>query len=595
MAAQNNTNSTDSLSSAGSSGGAADNINLYDRISDIGEYLFITLMTMLGFAGGVLARLFRWLGGMLAKLGGFLWRGLKKAGAFVAAPFQRYGKAIRIGGREITGAFEEKGFLAALGRGVIVVGRILFGKRGVAVTLCNYILPIASFFFLFNFITYANNTTYALALMVNGDLIGYINDENTFTEAEKIVQQRINYMDNSHNAVSFEASYQLERVGYQSTLTKYQLADKLLSQIDAQVVEGYGMYIGSSFYGVLESRDRVEATLESLLDVYRTGTPGETVEFESEITFSPGLYLADTIVKEDSIIRLITSKKSVAAYYTAEEGDSPYYIASKLDMTMEEMAVLNPGFSEDTMVYVGDKFLINQEEPFLAVTVTRTESYDEYTNYDTVYVDDSTRYEGGTTITQEGEYGVDAVTANVSYINGIEVRRKVISRVTTKEPVEQIIAVGTKPRPSSASVQQNVAVGQMYWPVGGYDGGAISETMYGYGGYYGHSGIDICAPYGTPIYAAESGTVVLSQWYYGYGYCIMIQHASGLKTVYGHCSALHVSVGETVTQGQQIADVGATGEAYGNHLHFEVRINDIPVYPLDYLPWHKRQPGCVEY
>ncbi|MGN1119086.1 MAG: peptidoglycan DD-metalloendopeptidase family protein, partial [Oscillospiraceae bacterium] len=423
----------------------------------------------------------------------------------------------------------------------------------------------------------------------------YVNDENTFTEAEKIVRQRINYTDSSQEVISFDPSYQLEMVGYKSMLTKYQLADKLLTSLDAQIVEGYGMYIGDSFYGVLEDKTRVEETLEELLNHYRTGSDSESVAFEQDITFSEGLYLADSVINDSSIIRLITSKKAVAAYYTCVEGDSPYGIASKLAMSIEEIAALNPGFGLDSMIYVGDQILINEEEPFLAVTVTRREVYEENIMYDTVYVDDNTRYEGSSTITQEGVYGTNTVTANVSYINGVEVRRKVLSRVKTADPVDEVIAIGTKPRPSNASVQQNVAAGQMYWPVGGADGGRISEMMYGYGGYYGHSGVDITAPYGTPIYAAESGTVVLAQWYYGYGNCVMIQHDNGLKTVYGHASALHVSVGERVTQGQQIADVGSTGQSTCNHLHFEVRINDVAVFPLDYLPWHQREPGCIEY
>lgn len=569
--------------------------SLFDRISDLGMYFFITLMTAAGFVGGLFVRLFTMAGGLLARLGRRIAKLFGRYGAILAQPFIRYFKAIRMGAKEISGAAREKGVPGGMAAFFRVFGRIVFGKRGLAVTVCNYALPIVSCVFLFNIVSYANSMTYALKLTVNGDLIGYINDETVFTSAEKIVQQRINYMDSNTEVVTFEPSYELEMVGYGSTLTQYQLADKLLSSLDTQIEQGYGMYIGNSFYGCLSDITRVEETLESLLDVYRTGDPSETVQFETPITFEPGLYLTESFVSERSIINQITSKNKVAAYYTAVEGDSPIGICTKLDMTYEELAALNPGFSEETAIFVGDKFLINQEEPFLSVSVTRLEKYEEYTPFETVYYDDSTRYTGASVITQNGEKGVDAVTANVSYVNGVEVRRKILSRVTVKEPVEQKIALGTKERPIGAVVQQNVEAGLMYWPVGGYDGGAISETMYGYGGYYGHSGVDIAAPYGTPIIAAESGTVVLSQWYYGYGYCIMIQHASGLKTVYGHCSALHVKVGEYVTQGQVIADVGATGQATGNHLHFEVRINNNPVYPLSYLPWHKRQPGCVEY
>lgn len=569
--------------------------NIIDKISDIGVYLFMTLMSALGFIGGLLAAFLSLLGHWFVRLGRLLLRCLKWLGGVLARPFIRYGKAFKMGHIEIKNA-REGGFLKAVGAWLRVMGRIIFGKRGIAVTLCNYALPIISCVFLFNIVTYANSMTYALKLNVNGDFIGYINDEAVFTDAEKIVQQRINYMDGNTETVTFAPEYEVEMVGYGSTLTKYQLADKLLVSMNAEIEYGYGMYIDNSFYGALTDKTAVEETLEGLLDVYRTGAEGETVEFESEITFEPGLYLTESIVSENSIIKLITSKRSVAAYYTAAEGDSPSAICSTLGMTYEELAALNPGFSEDTMIYVGDKFLINQEEPFLAVTVTRLESYNVSTMYETIYYDDSTHYVGQYTVTQEGEYGTDWVTANVSYINGVEVRRKELTRITMEEPVEEIIAAGTKALPSNTDVSiQNVAAGQLYWPVGGSDGGAISEMIYGHGGYYGHSGIDIAAPYGTPIYAADSGTVILSQWYYGYGYCIMIQHSNGSVTVYGHCSYLHVGVGEYVTQGQQIADVGQTGEAYGNHLHFEVRVNGVCQNPIDYLPWHQRQAGCVEY
>lgn len=567
-----------------------------EKIDNLGMYLFMTMMTMAGFAGGLLAALLCKLGRLLAKVGRLILSGLKSLGSLLASPFMRYKKLINVSKAEVSRAKSEKGPLGAFFSSFKIAGRVILGKRGLAVTICNYALPVLSCIFLFNIVSYANSMTYALRLSINGDFVGYIDEENVFTDAEKMVQQRINFMDGNTESVSFDPSYELEMVGYGSTLTKYQLADKMLSSLDAQIEYGYGMYIGNAFYGVIPDKEKIEATLDSLLDVYRTDSPNETVAFESSITFEPGLYLSESMVTEDSIIKLITTKKQVAAYYTAVEGDSPYLIADKLDMTMSEVEALNPGFSEYTSVFVGDKFLINQEEPFLAVTVTRLEVFDEYTPYETEYYDDSSRYIGAQVTTRDGEYGVDRVTANISYINGVEVRRKELTRMTVSEPVSKLVAKGTKALPSKlpASIQ-DVEIGQMYWPVGGYDGGAISETMYGYGGYYGHSGVDIAANYGTPIYAAESGKVILAQWYYDYGNAVIIQHNNGIKTLYAHCSYLHVSAGEYVTQGQQIADVGATGRAYGNHLHFEVRVNDVCVYPLTYLPWHKRQPGCVEY
>lgn len=570
-------------------------LSVFSRIESAGEYLFTVFMVMLAAIGGALSRFLTAVGRKLAWAGGKLLILLKRLGGRIAEPFKRYIKVFRIGNGEVRRA-REKGVLPACAAGTRMTGRILFGKRGLIVTLCNWALPVISCVFLFSVVSYANSMTYALRLSVNGDFMGYVTDESVFNDAEKIVQQRITYLDSNTEMFTFDSSYEVEMVGYGSTLTKYQLADKMLSSVDAEISFAYGMYIGNSFYGALESKDRVEQTLESLLDVYREGGE-ETVAFESKITYEPGLYLTESIVSEDSIIKLITTKKTVAAYYTVVEGDSPLGVLSKLDMTEEELAKLNPDFSLESFMQIGDKLLITQEEPFLAVTVTRRETYEEKTDYETEYVDDPTHYQGSSTITRDGEKGVERVTADVSYVNGVETKRKVLNRVTVSEPVSEIIALGTKEIPSgvTAQIPQNRPVGQFIWPVGGSDGGQISEMMYGYGGYYNHGGIDIVAPYGTPIFAAESGTVILAQWYYGYGNCVMIQHDSGIVTVYGHASYLHVYQGQRVTAGELIADVGSTGQSTANHCHFEVRINGVQMNPINYLPWHKRAAWCVEY
>ena len=98
-----------------------------------------------------------------------------------------------------------------------------------------------------------------------------------------------------------------------------------------------------------------------------------------------------------------------------------------------------------------------------------------------------------------------------------------------------------------------------------------------------HNGIDFAAPGGSPILAAQSGTVIAAAYSSTMGNYIMINHGGGVITIYMHASALYVSAGQTVTKGQKIAAVGTTGRSMGNHLHFSVRVNGSYVSPWSYL------------
>ena len=98
-----------------------------------------------------------------------------------------------------------------------------------------------------------------------------------------------------------------------------------------------------------------------------------------------------------------------------------------------------------------------------------------------------------------------------------------------------------------------------------------------------HNGIDFAAPGGSPILAAQSGTVIAAAYSSTMGNYIMINHGGGVITIYMHASALYVSAGQTVTKGQKIAAVGRTGRSTGNHLHFSVRVNGSYVSPWSYL------------
>jgi len=104
-----------------------------------------------------------------------------------------------------------------------------------------------------------------------------------------------------------------------------------------------------------------------------------------------------------------------------------------------------------------------------------------------------------------------------------------------------------------------------------------------YGSRRFHTGIDFGVPIGTPVRAAERGTVLYAGWYGGYGYTVIINHGGGITTLYAHNSRITVGVGQEIQRGQVVAASGSTGLSTGPHVHFEVRVNGQPVDPRRYL------------
>lgn len=130
--------------------------------------------------------------------------------------------------------------------------------------------------------------------------------------------------------------------------------------------------------------------------------------------------------------------------------------------------------------------------------------------------------------------------------------------------------------------------GSIIWPC--YETYVTSQFYYRlhpiFGYYTQHTGIDIACAYGDTIWSAASGTVILAQYYGGYGYCVMVSHGDGLTTLYGHLSVIEVSVGQYVEQGEVIAYSGASGNVTGPHLHFETIVDGERVDPLQFFePW----------
>lgn len=127
------------------------------------------------------------------------------------------------------------------------------------------------------------------------------------------------------------------------------------------------------------------------------------------------------------------------------------------------------------------------------------------------------------------------------------------------------------------------------WPLGGascYISSGYGNRSASISGWSFHGGIDIAGGgiYGKPVYASRGGTVITASWgNRGYGNYVIIDHGDGFVSLYGHCSSLSVSTGQSVSKGQHIANVGSTGNSTGPHLHFEIRYNGAKQNPMNYV------------
>ena len=489
----------------------------------------------------------------------------------MARPFRHLYRAPRL----IAGAYTEGG----VGQAARTLVQGVRNNLYVCKTVVNYALPVIGIFMLHQVVEAGTQVTYALAVEQDGQVIAYVQDESVYTEAQRDLLSRIINTDDEAE-LNLDPVFAVAAVNPEEIADSEKLTDQLIQLSTADIQEAQGLYIDGEFYGAVKTASLIKDVLDDTLAQYTTGAEDETVKFVQDIQLREGLYPTASVVEDEEITELLTSEVQSRKTYTIEQGDSPIMIANKNGLTYSEFKTMNPDIEEECMV--GQEAVISESQPFLSVEVTKTITYDEAIPYETETTKDNTKAKGYSEVTQEGEEGSKTITASVTLINGVEEEREILSETVTKEPVTKMVTEGTKVETVSYaryvpnSYGSGSVSGDFLWPAGS---GYIS-CYYGQGG---HGGLDIASSYGTPIYASMSGTVVVSGWYYNYGKCIVIDHGNGVRTLYGHCSSLYVSVGEYVSQGQNIAAMGSTGYSTGNHLHFEVIVNGGRRNPLNYL------------
>ncbi len=358
------------------------------------------------------------------------------------------------------------------------------------------------------------------------------------------------------------------------TQTNARAVEDALFADTGAMMDAYAISVDGQELGYAQTSQELEEMLDQVAEPYLTE---QTVEhkFTQDVEIFPVELPSNTEFNADTLQTTLSGNKEEAEYVTVERGDTFNSIAEAAGLTGDELEQLNPDV-ESNRLTVGDQLLVKQAVPLLTVETVVTETYEETVQSPVEYVDNPNLYEGTTRLKAAGQDGVEQVKARVTQINGVETQREEVSRTTVQEATTTYMYQGTKEKPSTAST------GTFAWPLSG-----TITSRFGYRDIFGgssfHSGLDIAAPYGTQISAADGGTVTFVGWRGSYGQTVIITHDNGMVTYYAHCSSLLVNTGDKVYQGQAIARVGMTGTATGYHCHFEVRVNGQSVDPENYL------------
>lgn len=356
-----------------------------------------------------------------------------------------------------------------------------------------------------------------------------------------------------------------------TTTFEQDLAEEL-----GQVTYGYSLYIDDELVGSTQYAGALDELLEQIKQMY-VSADTLTVDFVENVRIAEGYVPTESVMNLGTIAELLNSTKAGEVTYTVVKGDTWGQIANNNGMTAAELEALNPGY-DINRIHIGDALTLSNAVPYLTVKVTERQNYIEDINYDVNYVNDSSMYQGDERVISKGTYGSADIVADVTYVNGEEQERTVISSVTLTDPVAETRARGTKVRPTW------YPTGSFRWPCSGR-----ITSYFGYrntgirGATSNHKGIDIACARGTPIYAADGGRVTYAGYKGAMGYVVIIDHNNGYVTYYEHNSSLLVSAGQTVYKGQQIAKAGRSGVASGVHCHFGIQRNGTYVNPLNYL------------
>ncbi|HVI39953.1 MAG TPA: peptidoglycan DD-metalloendopeptidase family protein [Anaerovoracaceae bacterium] len=423
---------------------------------------------------------------------------------------------------------------------------------------------------------FLNMGTDVYKLTIAGQDAGYLSDTEMVPQAIEEIMADLSSKANGveiivdNKAIAWEATdLKAKKVTF---LTDDQLKELILS---ANLCKANVWAVNINGANVVAASTEADANsiLDGVKSHYQTeGSEIVSADFKDSVIVTQAAMNVADIMKADDAVNLIITGTKEPKVYTVQDGDTLWDIAIANGMTPAELADANPGFEPDTLK-IGQQLNLFQVKPYVTVQTKEVVAATEKIDFKTVYESTNSLYKGEVKVKTAGVYGTKEVKTELTKENGIVVTSAQLDSVVTAEPQDQVALKGTK------SIATFAGSGSLSSPLAHIE----VSSAFGSRGGGRHTGVDFRDSKGTPIKAADDGVVIAVTNHGSPGKMIKLSHGNGLETWYEHCDTILVSVGQVVGKGEQIGTVGATGNATGYHLHFEVRKNGVPQNPLNYL------------
>lgn len=422
------------------------------------------------------------------------------------------------------------------------------------------------------------NSYMAYEYSYNGKTLGLVKDKEDVLRITGLVQDALTQENDIQVVIDKQQDIQFKRVGLteDSHIDTSEEVLKRLTYMGDINVEAYTITVNGKRTAVVDSEEKAKGVLRDIKSEFSSPSGDTVVEaanFMEDIEIRRVNAKLKDVQNAESAKNLLKTGGTVEKEHIVSAGETLDELAKQYSTTEREIKEMNPEVDEKRLK-VGSTITLKEKEPMVTLKTSELVTYTEPIEFEVKEKKSDKIYEGDKKIEARGKEGKREITARVVRENGKESAKVPLVTKIEKDPVTEVVLVGTKERPPT------IGSGEYIYPVENYR----LSSPFGYRWGRNHNGIDLAVPEGTKVVASDGGTVTFAGYKGTFGYLVIIDHQNGAETYYAHNSKLIVKAGDKVYQGQQIAESGNTGRSTGPHSHFEIRQKGVPKDPLKYLP-----------